>query len=68
MLETLTVEQRLSKLEAEVEGLKRQAATSGTKDWHAVVGTFKNDPEFAEILRLGREIRLADRPLEDEQD
>jgi hypothetical protein len=51
-----------------VEGLKRQAATSGTKDWHAVVGTFKNDPEFAEILRLGREIRLADRPLEDEQD
>ncbi len=61
-----TIEQRLTRLEAEVEGLQRQVARNTVKDWHAVVGSFKDDAEFAEILRLGCEIRQADRPTEEE--
>ena len=54
--------ERLEKLEAEVAELKRQSAAK-SNDWFSVVaGSFKDDPEFAEIVRLGREIRQADRP------
>jgi len=29
-----------------------------------VAGSFKDDPEFDEVLHLGHEIRAADRPAE----
>jgi hypothetical protein len=61
-----TIEQRLEKLEADVAELKRQNDAK-KKDWLSVVtGSFKDDPEFAEIVRLGREIRRADRPQDGE--
>ena len=61
MPETPTVEQRLEKLEAEVAEPRRQSAIE-KKDWLSrVAGSFRNDPEFAEIVKLGREIREADR-------
>ena len=60
-----TVEQRLEKLETEVAELKRQKDAKA--DWLSVVaGSFKDDPEFAEIVRLGQEIRRADRPRDGE--
>ncbi len=63
MPETLTVEQRLEKLEADVAELRRQSASEKKKDWLSqVAGSFRNDPDFAEIVKLGREIREADRP------
>jgi hypothetical protein len=56
----------LETLEAEVAELKRQNAAT-KDDWMSVVaGSFKDDPDFAEIVRLGREIRQADRPRDGE--
>ncbi len=62
-----TVEQRLDKLEADVAELRRQSAGDKKKEWLSkVAGSFRDDPEFAEIVKLGREIREADRPKGDE--
>ncbi len=60
------VEQRLAKLEKEVADLKREKSES--RDLAAkkvgwiskITGTFENDPEFDEILRLGNEERKSD--------
>jgi hypothetical protein len=41
-----------------------QAASPGWLD--RIAGTFRDDPVFAEIVRLGREAREADRPADDE--
>jgi len=67
-----TVEQRLSRLEKEFAQLKSQSANAGERSgWISdVTGSFQDDPEFDEILRLGREIREAERsetgdPVED---
>ena len=59
-----TIEERLARLEAEVAELKRKAEPIPLKPgWiDKVTASFKDDPEYAEILRLGREIRQADRP------
>jgi hypothetical protein len=60
------IENRLEKLEAELAELKRQNDAK-KNDWLSVVaGSFEDDPEFAEIARLGREIRQADRPQDRE--
>jgi hypothetical protein len=60
---TLTVEERLSILEKEVAELKHPASSVALKQsWlDCITGSFKGDPEFGEILRLGREIRNADK-------
>ena len=55
------VEERLAVLEAEVAALKRTVKPN--PNWFdCVAGSMKDDPEFDEVLRLGREIRQADRP------
>ena len=58
------VEERLAKLEKEVQALKeaRSGNPFGKKPgWISKVsGSFKDDPEFDEILRLGREERKSD--------
>jgi hypothetical protein len=58
------IEERLANIEAEVADLKSQVARIGSKEnWiDQITGSFKGDSDFAEILRLGREIRQADRP------
>jgi hypothetical protein len=58
----LTVEERLTALEKEMLELKQAQTPPGPKhNWlERIAGTFKDDPEFAEILRLGREIRKSD--------
>ena len=63
MPKTSTVEQRLEKLEADVAELRRQSAGENKKEWLSqVAGSFRDDPDFGEIVKLGREIREADRP------
>ena len=59
-----SVEQRLAKVERELAILKSQIdAYSRRQNWiDAISGSFKDDPEFEEIVRLGKEIRDADRP------
>jgi hypothetical protein len=66
MPETPTIEQRLQKLESDMAELKRLNGERKTDWFSAVAGSFKDDPEFAEIVRLGREIRQADRPRDDQ--
>lgn len=61
-----TVEERLEKLENEIAELKAARTGSGlTGDkkpgWISrIAGSFKDDPEFDEVLRLGREDRKLD--------
>ena len=64
-----TVEDRLSALEKKVDRLvERLEPANG--DWTSqVIGSFKDRPEFEEVLRLGREFRkqyFADDVADDE--
>ena len=55
----LQVENEHADLKLHVQNLQPQA------NWiDAITGTFRDDAEFDEILRLGREIRNADKPTE----
>ena len=64
MSQATTIEQRLAHVESDLARLKSQLAVLGSKDnWiDQITGSFNADPEFDEILRLGRQIRAADRP------
>ena len=57
------LEQRLAVLEKEVAELKH-SVRPGPNWFERVSGSMKNEPDFDEVLRLGREIRQADRPSE----
>ena len=61
-----TIEQRLEHVERELTELKGEIKTLIPRpNWiSAISGTFKDDPEFDEVLRLGKELREADRPVE----
>ena len=59
MPEQLTVEERLAAVEQQLIELKRRlpSQTDG-KSWvERIAGTFNEDPDFDEIVRLGREFR-----------
>jgi hypothetical protein len=69
MREPDSLEQRVDVLEREVAALKGQLpATEPKRDnWiEKITGTFEGDPEFAEIVRLGAEIRRRDRPADED--
>ena len=55
---------RVEELEREVARLKQER--NGSLDdrpwWERIAGSFKDDPEFDEIVRLGREYRESLRP------
>ena len=56
MLQTL--EKRLTELEKKVAELSAQPIRSNhKKDWRRTIGVFRNDPDFEEAVRLGREYR-----------
>ena len=54
-----TTKERLALIEKDIAGLKQaQSGIQSKRNWIAkITGTFKDDPEFGEILRLGRENR-----------
>jgi len=53
---------RVMRLEKEVENLKSLLVQRRDKPWwEQLVGEFKGDKMFAEIVRQGRKIRRADR-------
>lgn len=64
MVTTSTLEERLEHVEQEMAQLRSQVQTlQPQKNWIvAMTGVFNDDPEFDEIIRLGRELRDADRP------
>jgi hypothetical protein len=59
MSEQLTLIERLGIVEKELAELKERVARQETNgSWiERIAGTFKDDPEFDEIVRLGREFR-----------
>jgi hypothetical protein len=66
---TIKLEERVTRLEAEVERLKQERATVAPQKkpwWEEIRGTFKDDPAYVEAMRLGREWRQSQR-LEDEE-
>jgi hypothetical protein len=66
---TLSLEERVAVLEAEVARLKQERASVAEPKrpwWEEIRGTFKDDPHYVEAMRLGREYRESHRPKEDE--
>jgi len=59
MSEQQTIEQRLADVERELAELKlRVPLQAEGKSWiERIAGTFKDDPDFDDIVRLGREFR-----------
>jgi hypothetical protein len=59
MPEQSTVEARLAAVERDLAELKRHLHMQrGKTSWiERIAGTFKDDPDFEEIVRLGREFR-----------
>ena len=70
---TATIEERLAVLEAKVAQLAGEMDEAPTPQpatawWKRLVGIYKDDPEFDEAERLGREWREASRPDSDTSD
>jgi hypothetical protein len=63
------IEKRLEAVEEAIEELKRRFEDRPSPpNWlDQVIGTFKDVPEFDEVIRLGREFRLADHQPEDDK-
>lgn len=61
-----SIESRLARIERELAILK--ARTSRDKsNWIAeITGSFEDDPDFDEIVRLGKEMRDAEQPEDSE--
>lgn len=59
-----SLEQRVKLLESEVATLKKRLGGEPTgNNWiEKITGTFEGDAEFAEIVKLGAELRREDRP------
>lgn len=57
----LTLDERMDALEKQVAALTVGLAVEPPrgKDWHATFGLSKDDPEFDEMIRLGRLYRTA---------
>jgi hypothetical protein len=65
-----SLEERVAALEAEVARLKQERASATNAQrpwWEEIWGTFKDDPHYAEAMRLGREYRESLRPVGDEE-
>jgi hypothetical protein len=62
-----SVEDRLASLEREVADLRRQLNADGKRHWLEEVVGSQPDPDFLEVLRLGREFRAADRPKDGDE-
>ncbi len=63
------VEERLASLEEEVARLKARTNCDQTNSapwWERIRGNFKDDQDYDEAMRLGREWRESFRPKEDD--
>lgn len=60
---TNQLEQRVSAIEKELAELKSAVLQRDAIPWwRRILGDFEGDAEYAEIARLGQELRRADRP------
>jgi hypothetical protein len=69
MVTDSTIEERPTAVEAAVAGLKSklEVPPPSTNWLDQVIGIFKDEPAFDEVIRLGREFRMADRLDEDSE-
>jgi hypothetical protein len=57
-----TIETRLARVEREL-AILRSKSTRDNSNWLSeITGSFKDDPHFDEIVRLGKEMRDAEQP------
>lgn len=59
-----SVEERLAKVEKEIEELKSKTENQSSKQvWlKKIEGSFQHDPDFLEIIKHGKEARDAEKP------
>ena len=66
------LEKRIAALEAEVALLKSKVEKNPDKSelpwWRQIIGTFADDPMHEEAMRLGREYRLSQKMVYDEDE
>ena len=66
------LEKRIAILEAEVALLKSKDLKKDDKNelpwWKQIIGTFADDPAHEEAMRLGREYRLSQKMIYDEDE
>ena len=60
-----TIETRLARIERELAILKAKTPRNKSNWIAEITGSFKDDPNFDEIVRLGKEARDAELPEED---
>jgi len=61
---TIEIETRVATLESEIAVIKEKLAKiekTPTAWWQRISGTFADDADFEEAMRLGREYRLAEK-------
>jgi hypothetical protein len=58
---TNSLESRVAELERAVAELKQQYPPPGERGLDAIVGIFRDTPEFEEVIRLMREAREAEK-------
>ena len=57
-----TIESRLARIERELAILKVRTSRDKSNWIAEITGSFKDDPDFDEIVRLGKEMRDAEQP------
>jgi hypothetical protein len=66
LMATEKLEDRVTAVEIEVERLKQQfesEKSQKTIPWYEkIFGTFKDDPDYEEAMRLGKEYRMSQQP------
>jgi hypothetical protein len=61
MPELQEMENRLANVERELAEIKQRLGGNSGSWIQKITGSFKDDPEFDEILKLGRELRRAEK-------
>lgn len=64
---SMKIEERVSQLERELNQIKQSLGKNEDKaDWVVkTAGSFRDNPTFAEIAKLGKELRDAEQPQAD---
>lgn len=60
------IETRLARVERELAILKAKAPRDKSNWIAEITGTLEDDPDFDEIVRLGKEMRDAEQPEDDD--
>lgn len=64
-----SLEERLAAVEAAIAQLQKQIVASQPTNWlQQIIGSFKDEPAFEELLAYGRAIRQGDESLLEAQD